>query len=258
MQKHLRPLRILWRFLLLLVHVITGIVLAVPFVNKSIRPGSLAAKLTLWWHGRLCSIFGVQVDTTGEMNSTPTLFVANHISWFDIPTLGSRIPVHFLSKDEVNSWPVIGWLAARTGTLFIKRGAKGAAQQSMQDIRAVLEQGNHVILFPEATTSDGSTVRRFHGRLLQAAIDANACIQPVALTYPHDRGVHPNAPFTGDTQLLESTLAMMSEHRMPACIHFLPSIQAAAYNRDELAQMSEQTIRKLVEAEHKGTEDAAG
>jgi len=250
MEKHLKPVRIIWRFILLLLHVLTGFILAVPFVNKSIRPGSFAATLTLWWHRRVCNIFGVQVQVEGAMNSTPTLFVVNHISWFDIPALGSRIPVHFLSKDEVNSWPIIGWLAQRTGTLFIKRGARGAAQQSIDDIRQVLQQGNHVIIFPEGTTTDGNSVRRFHSRLLQAAIDAGAQVQALALTYPHPSGVHPKAPFIGDTQLLESTLGMMSERRMDVGIHFLSSIDASQYNRDQLAQMTEDEIRHMVELRH--------
>lgn len=252
MEHHLRPVRITWRFILLLLHVVTGIILAVPFVNKSVRPGSLAATLTTWWHGRLCNIFGVRVAVSGTMNSLPTLFVVNHISWFDIPALGSRIPVHFLSKDEVNSWPVIGWFAQRTGTLFIKRGARGASQQSIEDIRQVLKKGSHVMIFPEGTTTDGTTVRRFHGRLMQAAIDAGAQIQAIALTYPHPRGVHPNAPFIGDTQLLESTLAMMSERRMDARIRFLDSIDAKSYSRDQLAQMAEDMVRNEVEREHAG------
>lgn len=251
MQKHLKPLRIGWRFLLLLIHVVTGILLAVPFVHRSIKPGTFAATLTLWWHRRLCDIFAVRVSIEGEMNTPPTLFVANHISWFDIPVLGSRVPVHFLSKDEVNSWPIIGWLAVRTGTLFIKRGARGAAQQSIQDICEVLQGGNHVIIFPEATTTDGQTVKRFHSRLLQAAIEAGVKVQPIALTYPHPGGVHPNAPFIGDTQLLDSTLRMMSENRMDARLSFLPAIDTSGHNRDELAEITGQMVREVVERTHR-------
>ena len=251
MEKHLKPVRIGWRFLLLLVHILTGILLAVPFVNKSIRPGTFAATLTLWWHGRLCNIFGVRIIRQGEMNSKPTLFVVNHISWFDIPALGSQIPVHFLSKDEINSWPIIGWFAKRVGTLFIKRGARGAAQQSIQEIRQVLELGNHVIIFPEGTTTDGSSVRRFHSRLFQAAIDADVQVQAIALSYPHEQGVHPKAPFIGDTQFIESTLGMMSESNMEACVSFLPVLQARHYSRDELAQLAEDQVRSLVELQHR-------
>lgn len=248
MDRHLKPFRILWRFLLLLVHIIIGLLLAIPFVNKSLKPGSFAATLTLWWHGRTCKIFGVKLSVHGDINNSPTLFVVNHISWFDIPALGSCVPVHFLSKDEVNSWPIIGWLAGKAGTLFIKRGARGAAEQSIKQIAESLNTGHHVIVFPEGTTTDGTSVRRFHGRLFQAAIDAGAFVQPIALRYPHPQGVHPKIPFIGETQFLESTLSMMSERRMYAALHFLQPIKASDYSRDELARNCQQNILNVIQS----------
>jgi len=248
MEHHLKPLRISWRFLLLIIHIFTGIFLATLFLRKRIHPGTLAARFTLWWHGRMCTIFGVRRKIYGNANQTPTLFVVNHISWFDIPALGSTLPVHFLSKDEVNSWPIIGWLAAKTGTLFIKRGCRESAQQSMNDIRQTLENNGHVILFPEGTTTDGTSLKRFHSRLFQAAIDARVQVQAVAIRYPHPDGVHPKAPFIGDTQFLESTLDMMSEARMDVSIHFLKSMNASNYSRDELAKAAREQIMSIIQA----------
>ncbi len=246
--KHLkRPLRVGWRLILLIFHILLGLLLAALFLRKAIHSGTLAARLTLWWHGRLCRIFGVQCTTKGEINSNATLFVVNHISWFDIPALGSKIPVHFLSKDEINSWPVIGWLARQTGTLYIKRGRQGAAEQSINEISRTLNRGGHVIIFPEGTTTDGTSVRKFHSRLFQAAIDAGIPVQPVALRYPHPDGVHPKAPFIGDTQFLQSTLDMMSEKQMQAEIEFLPPINSHGLNRTELAKLSQQIILEVIQ-----------
>ncbi len=249
MKHHFKPLRISWRLFLLIIHIFTGIFLASLFLRKRIHPRTLAAKFTLWWHGRMCKIFGVRRKIYGTPNQTPTLFVVNHISWFDIPTLGSTLPVHFLSKDEVNSWPVIGWLAAKTGTLFIKQGCRNSTKQSLNDIREALENKGHVILFPEGTTTDGTSLKRFHSRLFQAAIDANVQVQPVAIRYPHPDGVHPKAPFIGDTQLLESTLDMMSETKMDVSLHFLKSIDARNYTRDELALAARKQIMSVIQSE---------
>ena len=247
MLHHLKPLRIGWRFLLLVIHIICGLLMAILFLRKLIEPNSLAARLTLWWHQRLCKIFAVNKTVEGDISTRPTLFVVNHISWFDIPALGSSVPVHFLAKNEINSWPIIGWLASRAGTLFIKRGARGAAQQSHEEIYRTLKNGGHVILFPEGTTTDGRSVRKFHSRLFQAAIDAGAQVQPVALQYPHAEGVHPAAPFIGDTQFLESSLAMMSESCMDVHLQFLPPLQAAGFNRDQLADLCQRQIRQIIE-----------
>ena len=250
MNHHFKPLRISWRFILLLIHIVAGLILAIFFLKNANHPGTLAARLTLWWHRRICRIFSVNIKTYGEVNQQPTLFVINHISWFDIPALGSAVPVHFLSKDEINSWPIIGWLANRAGTLFIKRGHRGAAEQSISEISQALQNGGHVIIFPEGTTTDGTSVKRFHSRLFQAAIDAGAPVQPVALLYPHEQGVHPKAPFIGDTQFLDSTLDMMSESHIDSEIHFLSPLETGNYNRDQLAEKCQAEILELVEKHH--------
>jgi len=248
MTHHFKPLRIAWRFFLLIIHIFTGLFLAALFLRKRIHPETPAANFTLWWHSRMCRIFGVNRKIYGNANKTPTLFVVNHISWFDIPALGSSVPVHFLSKDEVNSWPIIGWLARKTGTLYIKRGCRESAKQSMNDIRETLENNGHVILFPEGTTTDGTSLKRFHSRLFQAAIDAEAQVQPVAIRYPHPDGVHPKAPFIGDTQFLESTLDMMSEAKMDVALYFLESMKASDYSRDELAKAASDQILSVIQS----------
>lgn len=250
MGKILRTLRISRRTALLTVHVLIGIVLALLFVNRELVPGSRASRLTLWWHGRACRIFGAKVSISGDVNKAPTLFVSNHISWFDIPALGACLSAHFLSKDEVAAWPVVGWFAARTGTLYIRRGAKGASQRSTEDIRNALSQGGNVILFAEGTTSDGRSVRKFHSRLMQAAIDAGADVQPLAITYPHELGVHPYAPFIDDTNLAESAGGIMGGPPMQVNIMMMPAFNATNYSRDQLAQMCEQQVRAQVERAH--------
>ena len=220
--------------------------MAMFFLRKVVHPGSLAATLTLWWHQRVCNIFGMQKTVSGHVNQYPTLFVINHISWFDIPSLGSSVPVHFLSKDEINSWPLVGWLATKAGTLFIKRGFKGAAEQSIKDIIQALQNGGHVIIFPEGTTTDGTSVKRFHSRLFQAAIDAKVSVQPVALSYPHPDGTHPKAPFIGDTQFIESLLDMISEKNMNVRLDFLQPVNSWEYNRDKLAELAKQQILQKI------------
>ena len=220
--------------------------MALLFLRHEIHPDTLTAKLALWWHCRICKIFGVKRIIHGEINQTPTLFVVNHISWFDIPALGSAVPVHFLSKDEINSWPIIGMIAKKAGTLFIKRGARGAAEQSVAEIAQALKNGGHVIIFPEGTTTDGTSVNRFHSRLFQAAIDADTQVQAIALLYPHPQGVHPKAPFIGDTQFIESTLDMISEKQMDVELNFLPAIKANQYTRDQLATMTRDQILTVI------------
>ncbi|MGM0772162.1 MAG: lysophospholipid acyltransferase family protein [Pseudomonadota bacterium] len=142
---------------------------------------------------------GFRVSTQGTFSDRPVLYVSNHISWSDIPVLGGMVPLRFLSKAEVGRWPVIGWLAKQAGTLFIQRGS-GKAGQARAEISGTLLRGQSVLVFPEGTTTAGVTVLPFHSRLLHAAVDAGADIQPISIAYL--RNGHPDhlAPFIGDDE----------------------------------------------------------
>ena len=71
---------------------------------------------------RLSNALPFRVSVHGELPKQPMLWVSNHVSWTDIPLLGMLTPLSFLSKAEVRTWPGAGWLAAKAGSLFIRRG----------------------------------------------------------------------------------------------------------------------------------------
>jgi 1-acyl-sn-glycerol-3-phosphate acyltransferase len=241
-------IKIAWRISRLVFHIISGMLLAAIFLRRTLPPGSFAAILSTRWHARTCKIFGVKHEIFGEINPTPTLFVANHISWFDIPSIGAVIPLHFLAKDEIASWPVIGWLAHKTGTLFIRRGSKDAAKHSIAAMVNALKKGGHVLVFPEGTTHNGVKVGHFHSRLLQAAFDAGVTIQPIAVTYPHADGIHPHAPYVGDVQMLHNALAFMAADDMAVALHFLPALNPNDFaSRDTITDNAKQLIAAVVE-----------
>lgn len=142
-----------------------------------------------------CIGFRLQVD--GERPQGPALYLSNHISWTDIPVLGSLWPLRFLSKAEVARWPVIGWLARQGGTLFIQRGS-GEAAARRNEIADTLRQGESVLIFPEGTTSAGHTVLPFFPRLIGAATNAGVPIVPVSIAYLRNGDPCQVSPFIGD------------------------------------------------------------
>ncbi|ENO16718.2 1-acyl-sn-glycerol-3-phosphate acyltransferase [Marinobacter nanhaiticus D15-8W] len=153
---------------------------------------------------------GFRVNIRGVRPDRTVLLVSNHISWSDIPILGGVLPLRFLSKVEVRTWPVIGWLAEQAGTLFIRRGG-GQARATRDQIADTLRSGQSVLVFPEGTTTLGITVLPFHGRLLSSAIDAEIPIQPITIGYR--RNNHPDhlAPFIGDDQFEHHLIRMLRE-----------------------------------------------
>ena len=217
--------------------------MAALFLRHTMSPSGIPARITRFWHQQICRAFNIDVKVYGQRPEASMLIVANHISWFDITAIGTTISARYLSKYEVVGWPVIGWLAKKAGTLFIKRGTKRSASQSLDQMTDALSLGDHVVLFPEGTTTDGSKVRKFHARLFQSAIDSQSKVQPIAILYPHEKGTHPKAPFINDITIYESAIGMLGEPHMTVEIHFLDTIESKNKSRDELAKECETLIQ---------------
>ena len=120
--------------------------------------------------------------------------VANHSSWLDIFALNAEKRVYFVSKDEVASWPGIGWLAKATGTVFIRRDARQAAEQK-RVFEELLSAGQKLLFFPEGTSTDGLRVLPFKPTLFAAFFAENLrdllWVQPVTVVYHAPRGEEP-------------------------------------------------------------------
>lgn len=171
------------------------------------------------------------------------MLVANHVSWLDIQLIHSVWQVRFVAKSEVRRWPVIGWLSARTGTLFIERGSGRHAARINQAIHAAFVEGDAIGVFPEGTTTEGDQVGRFHGSLLQPAVDEEALVQPVALRYTHPDGtLCVAASYVGEQSLFESMQAIFAEPGIEAQLHFLPPIDARGRTRREVAELTRGAI----------------
>ena len=196
---------------------------------------------------RLSNALPFRVRVVGELPATPMLWVSNHVSWTDIALLGQLTPLSFLSKSEVRGWPVAGWLAAKAGSLFIRRGA-GDSQLIREQMTRHLQQPLPLLMFPEGTTTDGSSVRTFHGRLLSAAIDSRVSLQPVAIRYLRNGEVDAIAPFVGDDDLLSHLLRLFSHEQGEVEIHLLEPIASHAQERAVLAFRAQEAIRRVVSA----------
>lgn len=196
---------------------------------------------------RLSNALPFRVRVVGELPATPMLWVSNHVSWTDIALLGQLTPMSFLSKSEVRGWPVAGWLAAKAGSLFIRRGA-GDSQLIREQMTRHLQQPLPLLMFPEGTTTDGNSVRTFHGRLLSAAIDSRVSLQPVAIRYLRNGEVDAIAPFVGDDDLLSHLLRLFSHEQGDVEIHLLEPITSQAQERAVLAFRAQEAIRRVVTA----------
>ncbi|MBC7183578.1 MAG: 1-acyl-sn-glycerol-3-phosphate acyltransferase [Marinobacter sp.] len=210
------------------------------------------ARLCFRW---ACRCLGLDIHQHGSPSDDTVLFVSNHISWSDIPILGSLAPIRFLSKAEVGQWPLIGWLARQAGTLFITRGG-GQARQVRNRISANLKAGESVLVFPEGTTSAGLTVLPFHGLLLKAGPESNTPIQPVTISYRRAGRPDHLAPFIGDDEFHSHLLRMLRQPSARVDIIFhAPVCLAAETGTGELTQQLHGVILEGLARIHGGELD---
>lgn len=192
---------------------------------------------------RLCDVFNIKLNVHGEVPRDPALWVSNHVSWLDVAVLGSGARVFFLAKGEVEKWPLLGTLAKGGGTLFIHRGS-GDSVKIREQITGFLQQNIPVLFFPEATTTDGTQIKKVHGRLLGAAIEANKPVQVCLICYVNKAGeLDMVAPFIGETSFAEHVLAVFKMPKVTAHLKVLPAISVEGHTVESLTAEVQQQMR---------------
>lgn len=233
-----------WRLLRLGLHILRGVLTA--FLVLPWRSAGLRMALTREWSRSLLALLGVRLEVRGsppEITSRNLLLVSNHVSWLDIYLLNAVRPLRFVSKAEVRSWPVVGWLAVFTGTLFLERGKRRDTARVNDAVSSALASGDCVAFFPEGTTTDGSHLKPFLSSLLQAAINAQSELRPVALRYVlPDGSADTAAAYYGEMSMIDSLRNILARKAIRAELIFLEPIPSSGKHRRELAQQAEAAI----------------
>ncbi|MGA2550134.1 MAG: lysophospholipid acyltransferase family protein [Burkholderiaceae bacterium] len=201
--------------------------------------------LIRWWSRIVLSLCGVRVTSQGRLDAggQSRMLVLNHISWTDIYVVHTVRATRFVAKSEIRRWPVIGYLCARTGTIFIERGRRHAVHQANQHLAELLREGACIGVFPEGTTSDGQGLLPFHANLIQAAIEAQIPVQPVALRYRKPSGaIALEAAYIGETSLWESLCTVIRGAPMTATVTLLDPIDTRGRTRHQVAALARSAI----------------
>jgi 1-acyl-sn-glycerol-3-phosphate acyltransferase len=193
---------------------------------------------------QVCKALAIDVSIHGEMPTAHALWVSNHVSWTDIPVIGSVAPVFFISKAEIASWPVIGRLVKAGGTVFIKRGS-GDVNDVVVQVADFLRQKFPILFFPEGTTTDGRSVRRLYGNLLRAAVDTGTPIQPIILCYEGPDGrLDSVMPYVGAISFGTHLQRVLGRSKVKAHIMPLAVIPVEGHN---VHSLTDELLRKMRE-----------
>jgi 1-acyl-sn-glycerol-3-phosphate acyltransferase len=224
-------LRVLAMALLLLV------CLPVWAVAKLLGDGTGVVRFFL---ARVGWLLGLRVTVVGRPVADHVLYVGNHISWLDILALGGTRYTQFVAKSEIEGWPLVGWLAAIGGSIFVSRERRSATRAQADAVVTALSAGRPVGLFPEGGTADGVTLDPFRPALFAAAVEAGVTVQPVAIDY----GARSPEIAWPDGVGFSSELKRMLGRPAPVrvTLHFLAPLDAKAVDRKVLAAESHREI----------------
>ncbi len=161
------------------------------------------------FYGTVLRLVKVRVKVSGRVpQEMAALVVTNHVSWVDIPALGALFPAAFVAKSEVSRWPIVRTFARLVNTIFVDRNARTSIPATNAAMLAQIKAGEHVVLFPEATTyAEGP--QPFHSSHFGVVeelckLGPNYAIQPIAIRYSST-----HAAWIGDDALLPHVLGLM-------------------------------------------------
>jgi 1-acyl-sn-glycerol-3-phosphate acyltransferase len=205
-------------------------------------------------------VLGLRVVARGlQSGAKPQLVVSNHVSYFDIITLGSLIAGDFIAKADIAKWPIFGVMAKAGRSVFIDR-RRSATSNARDQIQERLDAGDTLIMFPESTSSDGNHVKAFKSALFTVAerhvTDAqgqthNVTVQPVSMAYtrlnglPLGVGWRPYVAWYGDMELMPHLWQVAKLGTLTVEVTFHPPVSLGDFpTRKALAAHCDQVVRR--------------
>jgi 1-acyl-sn-glycerol-3-phosphate acyltransferase len=132
---------------------------------------------------RLVRAMGVEWVVEGGLPAYGAV-VSNHLSYLDILLFGALRPFVMVAKSDVRRWPLIGWLTAQAGTVYVVRGGGPTTYPGVNAaMAAAYRSGLPVLFFPEGTTTDGSVVLPFRRGLFHSVLNENVPLQAAGLRF---------------------------------------------------------------------------
>lgn len=201
---------------------------------------------------RFLAALNVTYECSGKMPAGG-IVACNHLSYLDIIVLAATSPTTFVSKHQVKYWPVFGWFAILSKTLFLRRERKSHAVKLSEEFGRVVNSGALLALFPEGTSTDGSIVKPFHSTLFQPVAKSGWTVTPAWLSYDMpDGSVEREVCYIDDMTFFPHFLNLLACDSVHARLVY-GATAPLGLNRKELARYLHNQVCRLA-AEHSGCE----
>lgn len=210
---------------------------------------------TVALHGKwLLRVLDIEVILENDSRAQPEknyFIVANHMSYLDAPILAAFRPGAFVTSMEMRAVPVLGLITELGGCLYVERRSREKIQNEISSIETALKQGFNVIVFPEATSTNGEKVLQFKRPLFAAAIKTGTPVLPIVIQYESINGVpvtvanRDSLCWYGDMSFGPHFIGLLAQKKIKVRIKILPEIPVTENScRDRLMDASFALVTK--------------
>lgn len=209
-----------------------------------------SARELRWIAENLVALSGVRPHVVGELPRSPSVMVANHISYLDPLLLAGLVPCVPIAKAELSGWPVLGEAARRSKVLFVRRDCGSSGARVLREAMRALEQGISILVFPEGTTTRGREVLPFRRGAFGLAQMLGVPVVPIAVSY-----ADPEAAWVGDDTFLPHFVRTLARPFTSASVRILPALEPDdCLSASELAELARSSIASALQ----GSRSASG
>jgi 1-acyl-sn-glycerol-3-phosphate acyltransferase len=220
---------------------IAGLFIVFPFVLLAAtlgqpKAGNFVIKLSRIWSDGWLFLIGVFHKNLVESPIDPNrhyVFVANHISYLDIPLIFQAIrknSFRVLGKIEMSKIPVFG-LLYRLAVVLIDRSSPQSRAKSIVQLQKTLHQNISIFIFPEGTFNESKQpLKDFYDGAFRIAIETQTPIKPIVFLDAVNR-MHYKSIFS------------ITPGRSRA-VH-LPEIPVNGYSLDDVAKLKNTTFEAM-------------
>jgi len=196
---------------LVIIQIIMGLVGLVTLIAlrpfQSFRDTMIARIMQVW--GKLCCwMLNIRIHQVGpaEQLDHGGLIVSNHVGSVDIFVMAACFRMSFVSKSDVRTWPLAGYMTRIANTIYIDRRA-----------------GHFVVVFPEGGATSGHQVEHFNTSAFEAVVQAESSVIPVTIRYS-DAGEPSVARWPLGVSFVENMKRLLMHPRLNVKVWVLPQV----------------------------------
>ena len=230
---------------LLATYIIFGLIGFVLFItlylSKKTRYRTVVFFIRLWAKCS-CLLLNIKIHRADKIKVFPgSLLISNHVGMPDIFVMGSCFPAFFVSKAEISRWPFINLLVKFGATIFVDRRRKQQVPSTINQIIERLQSGCSVVIFPESTATDGSSILPFKSSYFEASIATGQPAVPIVIKYQDQNS--PSVACWYRINFITHLIRLLKCRRLDVLVEVLPFFKSES-NRRVLARKCHDSIRQ--------------